>query len=186
VRPRPQRPQTRKITPMSHFQASAPQFSKFLKNIDKWLDKAEAYARAKQADPTVLLTSRLALDQFPLIKQIQIAADSARNGLARVTGKQAPAPADNNETSIDEIRARLKKTIAYLDTFSASDFEGLESRKVVLPGAPGKVAIASDHLYEHVIPTFYFHATTTYAILRHNGVDLGKSDYLGERKIQDG
>lgn len=166
---------------MSLYEISAPQFIKVLGNVDKWFDKAEAYAKSKNFDPAVLLSSRLAPDQFNLTKQVQIATDSPKLGLARLTGKQAPSFADD-ETTLEQLRARLKKTIAFLETLTPADFEGAGSRVVTLQN--GKKALGQDHLVEHVIPTFYFHVMTTYSILRHNGVDLGKKDYLGELKLQ--
>jgi hypothetical protein len=168
---------------MSLYEASIPQFSKMLTNLAAWLGKAEAYAETKKFDPAVLLGSRLAPDQLPLIRQIQIACDSAKNGSARVTGKQAPSHPDNEQT-LEQIRARIKLTLTYLATFSAEDFAGAETRKVNVP-VLGKLALGQDHLYEQVLPNFYFHLTTAYAILRHNGVDLGKADYFGSLKLQD-
>jgi hypothetical protein len=166
---------------MSLYEASVPQFSKILQNIDKWLDKAEAFAKAKNFDPAVLLTARLAPDQFHLIKQVQIACDSAKLGSARIAGKQPPSHPDT-EATVADLRARIASTVAFLATLTAADFIEADDRTLTLPR--GKTALASDHLYEHVIPTFYFHATTTYAILRHNGVDLGKADYLGQKREQ--
>jgi uncharacterized protein len=164
---------------MSLYETSIPQFIKLLQNIDKWFDKAESHAAARHFDPAVYLSARLAPDQFALAKQVQIACDSAKLGSARIAGKQAPSHADD-ETSLAELRTRIASTIAFLQTIGAADFEGAETRKINVPG--GKLALARDHLIEHVVPTFYFHVTTTYAILRHNGVDLGKADFLGSRK----
>ena len=169
---------------MSLYEASVPQFKRILTNVDKWFDKLEAYATSKKFDPAVLLTFRLAPDQLPLIKQIQIATDSAKLGVARLTGKQAPTH-DDKETTIAELRTRIASTIAFLDTLSPKDFEGAETRKIPLPAFPGKLALGRDLLFEQALPNFYFHVTTTYAILRHNGVDLGKADFLGTRTLQD-
>lgn len=169
---------------MSLYENSVPQFIKMLKNLDKWFDKAEAHAKARGFDSSVYLTSRLAPDQFAFTRQVQIACDAAKNGSARVTGKTPPAFADN-ETTLAELRTRIQKTLTYLETFSAQDFEGVETRKVPLPAATSKVALGKDALFEYVIPTFYFHATTAYAILRHNGVELGKADYLGGLTSQE-
>jgi hypothetical protein len=168
---------------MSLYAASIPQFSKLLTNLEAWLDKAEAYAQTKKFDPAVLLGSRLAPDQLPLLRQIQIACDAAKNGSARVTGKQPPSHPDTEQT-LEQIRARIKATLAYLATFTAEDFAGAETRKVNVPGR-GKLALGQDHLLEQVLPNFYFHVTTAYAILRHNGVDLGKADFLGPLKLHD-
>lgn len=169
---------------MSLYDASVPHFKRLLKNLDQWFDKTEAYAKSKNFDPAVLLTARLAPDQFPLLKQIQIAADSAKIGCARLTGKQAPVH-DDKETTLAELRTRIAETIAFLDTLTPKDFEGAETRKVPLTAVPGKVSLGRDVLFERVLPNFYFHLVTSYAILRHNGVDLGKADYLGSGTTQD-
>ena len=170
---------------LSVYDVTVPHFARLLRNIDKWLDKAEAHAKAKSFDPNLYLGFRLAPDQFPFVRQIQIATDQVRNGLARVTGKEAPPAADNKEATIADLRARVNSTLAYLETYSAKDFEGIETRKVAVPNPAGKFAIASDHLFEHIVPTFFFHLNTTYAILRHNGVDLGKADFLGPQSYRD-
>lgn len=168
---------------MSLYAASVPQFSKMLTNLAAWLDKAEAFAQAKKFDPGVLLGARLAPDQLPLIRQIQIACDAAKNGSARLAAKQAPSHPDTEQT-LEEIRARIKATLAYLATLTPEDFAGAETRKVNVPNR-GKLAFGRDHLFEQVLPNFYFHVTTSYAILRHNGVDLGKADYLGALTLHD-
>ncbi|HEY6878178.1 MAG TPA: DUF1993 domain-containing protein [Polyangiales bacterium] len=166
---------------MSLYEFSVPQFIKMLGNVDKWFDKAESHAQTKGFDVNVLLSARLAPDQFHFTRQVQIATDSPKLGLARITGKQAPVWPDD-EASLHQLRERLKKASAYLETFSPADFEGAATRIITVPG--GKSATGQDHLIEHVIPTFYFHVMTVYAILRHNGVDLGKRDYLGPLRLQ--
>lgn len=169
---------------MSLYQASVPNFIRTLKNLDRWFDKAEAYATAKKFDTAVYLTLRLAPDQLPFNRQIQIATDSAKLAVARLTGKEAPTFADN-ESTLAELRTRVKNTIAFLETVTEQDFVGAETRKLPVGGQPGKVALGRDALFEHAIPNFFFHVTTTYALLRHNGVDLGKSDFIGPRTLQD-
>jgi uncharacterized protein len=166
---------------MSLYEISVPQFIKMLGNIDQWFDKAEAYAKSKNFDPAVLLAARLAPDQFNLTRQVQITTDAIKLGLSRITNKEAP-PFPDDETTFDQLRARLKKALAYLHTLTPADFEGAGSRVVTFHN--DKKALAQDHLVEHVLPTFYFHAMTTYSILRHNGVDLGKRDYIGSYKLQ--
>ena len=158
---------------------SVPQFIKMLRNVGRWLDKGVAFAQQKSFDPVVLLGSRLAPDQYPLVRQIQSACDRAKFTAARLTGKQPPRNPDTEQT-VDEIRARIQGTIAYLETFRPEDFAGAESRMVELPHYDGKRMAGSAYLRELQLPDFYFHLTTAYAILRHNGVDLGKDDYLGE------
>jgi hypothetical protein len=165
---------------MSLYEISVPQFIKLLGNLDKWFDKAEAHAQAKKFDTAVYLTSRLAPDQFPLVKQVQIATDAAKFGVSRLTGKEAPSFGDD-ETTLAQLRERIQKAIAYLKTVTPADFEGAATRVVTRPD--GSKLLGQDQLVEHAIPTFYFHVVTTYAILRHNGVDLGKRDYLGALKL---
>lgn len=155
-----------------------------LGQLDTWLTKAEAYAASKSFDPSVLLSARLAPDQFPLLKQIQVACDWAKNGHARLAGQTAPAH-DNNEQTISDLKARIASVLAYAATFKPADFEGAETRVLTSPRTPGKGALGANYLRQTVIPNFYFHATTVYAILRHNGVDLGKRDFIGEVTLQD-
>jgi hypothetical protein len=169
---------------MSLYLDSVVQFSKVLTNIESWLDKAEAYAKQKSFDPNILLQARLAPDQFSLLKQLQIVSDWAKNGASRLAGKDAPAFPDDEHT-FEQIRKRVKSTIAYLATFSEQDFNGAEKRVVPIARIPGKGQLAPIYLRETIQPNFYFHATTAYAILRHNGVDLGKRDYVGAPTTQD-
>jgi uncharacterized protein len=159
------------------------EMKKVLKNIDGWLAKADAYAQAKKFEPSVLLQSRLAPDMFPLVRQIQSTCDTAKFAAARLTGKEAPAHPDT-ETTAAELSARIASVVAFLDTITEADFAGVADRKVSLPRWEGKVMTAVDYFAEHAIPNFFFHATTTYAILRHNGVDVGKRDYLGALTYQ--
>jgi uncharacterized protein len=159
------------------------EMKKLLKSLDGCLEKGVAYATAKKFEPTVLLQSRLAPDMFPLMRQIQAACDQAKYAAARTTGKEAPSHADDEQT-MEQARARIAKVIAYLDGFSAGDFEGVEGRKVALPRWEGKSMTAVEYLIEHSMPNFFFHLTTAYAILRHNGVDVGKRDYLGPMPLR--
>lgn len=149
-----------------------------LTNLLGFLDKAAAYADHKKFDFEVLLQSRLAPDQFPLARQIQIACDTAKLGAFRLTGKEAPSHADSEKT-LPEIRQRIESTIGYLKTLSAKDYEGFAARKITQPRWEGKYLMGDEYMTHHLIPNFYFHITTAYAILRHNGVDLGKGDFLG-------
>jgi hypothetical protein len=169
---------------MTQYAANVQQLAKVLKNIEGWLDKAEAHAKTKGFDPQVLLQGRLAPDQFALLKQLQIAADWAKNGPARICGKTPPVFADDEHT-LEQIRLRITNTLAYLETFSDKDFDGLEKRVVPIARLPGKGSPAPGYLLETVLPNFYFHVTTAYAILRHNGVDLGKKDFIGKVVLQD-
>jgi hypothetical protein len=160
------------------------QFTKMLQNLEQCLDKAAAFADAKKIDAQVLLTSRLAPDQFALMRQIQIACDTAKTGVSRLTGKEAPAHADD-ETTLAEAKVRIGKVIAYLKTFSASDFAGADQRHISQPRWAGKYLTGYEFALQHAIPNFFFHVTTAYAILRHNGVELGKKDYLGPMPFKD-
>ena len=156
------------------------QFSKMLQNLQHILNKGAAFAESKKIDVSVLLNARLAPDQFHLIRQVQIACDTAKLGAARLTGKvdSAPKHADD-ETSFEQVQQRISDTLAYLQTFTAADFNQAASIKVSQPRWEGKYLTGEEFLIQHVLPNLYFHITTAYAILRHNGVEVGKKDYLG-------
>ena len=154
------------------------QFKKQLGQLDKWLGTATDYAKSKNFDPDVFVTLRLAPDQFPLARQVQIACDTVKLGAGFLTGKQMPAQEDNEKT-LAELQARVRSTIALLDSLTAKDFEGAATRVVSQPRWKGEWMAGADYFVEHVVPNFYFHLTTTYALLRHNGVSVGKRDYLG-------
>jgi hypothetical protein len=154
------------------------QFTKTLQNLGACLDKAAAFAEAKKIDGEVLLGSRLAPDQFHLLRQIQVACDTAKKGAAQLTGKEAPVHEDQERTLADA-KARIEKVLAYLQGFSAADFTGASERQVSQPRWAGKYLSGHEFALHHMVPNFFFHVTTAYAILRHNGVELGKKDYLG-------
>ena len=154
------------------------QMKKTLGQFDKFFDAAAEYATKKKFDPTVYMTLRLSPDQFGFARQVQIACDTAKQAASRMTGKDAPVQADDEKT-LDELRARVKSVITYLDGFSEKDFEGAATRSVTQPRWEGKTMTGADYFLEHALPNFYFHATHVYAILRHNGVDVGKRDFLG-------
>ncbi len=162
------------------------QFTKMLHNLTAILDKGAGFADSKKTDVEVLLSSRLILDQFNLIKQVQIACDTAKLGVARLCGVegQAPVHADNEKT-LAELKDRIASVVSYLSKFTAKDFEGYEKRKIMQPRWNGKHIYGDEFLVQHVIPNFYFHITTAYAILRHNGVEVGKKDYLGPIPLKD-
>src|SRR5688572_8099813 len=163
---------------MSHY-VLIKEMAKLLTNVEGWLDKAAAYATAKKFDPSVLLQMRLAPDMFPLVRQIQAACDAAKMSAALTSGKEPPSHPDT-ETTIPELVKRLQTVVAYLDTFTAKDFEAANDRVVSRPRWEGKTMTAENYLVEHGQPNFFFHVTTAYAILRHAGVDVGKKDYLGK------
>lgn len=161
------------------YEFTVPQFIKMLTNLNKILDKAQAHADAKKFEMDVLLHSRLAPDQFNLIRQIQIACDTAKLGAHRLTGKDVPKH-DDSEKTLPELKKRIEETIQYLQTFTAKDFAGAEERKISQPRWEGKWLTGWEFANQHALPNLYFHITTAYSILRHNGVDIGKKDYLGE------
>jgi len=154
------------------------EMKKLLRGVDGWLDKTVAHAAAKKFDPNLLLQTRLAPDMFPLVRQIQTACDSAKYAAARAAAKEPPSHPDTEQT-IDDLRKRIANVVAYLDGFSASDFDGADDRVVALPRWEGKSMTATHYVTEHAMPNFFFHLSMTYALLRHNGIDLGKRDYLG-------
>lgn len=162
---------------MNLYDATVPVFTKLLGQIERWLDKAVAFADQKKFDPETLLVARLAPDQFAFLRQVQVACDNAKFCCARLTGKEAPSHPDTEKT-IAELRARIQKTIDYLKTFKREDFEGAENRPCKNAFMPAAMR-GGDYLDHYALPNIHFHLTTAYAILRHNGVDVGKTDYLG-------
>jgi uncharacterized protein len=154
------------------------QLKKTLSQLDGWLETAATYAATKKFEPSVYLTLRLAPDQFAFAKQVQTACDTAKLAAARLAGKEAPKHADT-EQSLDELRARVKSVVTYLESFSAADFTEAATRRVTQPRWEGQYMLGADYFLEHALPNFYFHTTHAYAILRHNGVPLGKKDFLG-------
>lgn len=160
------------------YQMTVPQFSKMLKNFSAILDKAAAHADVKKFDFAVLLQSRLAPDQFNFTRQIQVMCDTAKMCVASLTNKEAPVHADT-ESTLPELRARIDSVVAYLSSFSEKDFSNAQKQKISRPRWEGKYLNAEEFLMEHAIPNFYFHFATAYSILRHNGVDVGKKDFLG-------
>ena len=156
------------------------QFSKMLKNLSAILDKGASFADSKKIDVEVLLNSRLAPDQFNLIRQVQIACDTAKLGVARLAGKVESAPKHaDTETTLAELQERIDSVLAYLDGFTPEDIADAENVRVSQPRWEGKYLTGLEFAIEHAIPNLYFHVTTAYAILRHNGVEVGKKDYLG-------
>jgi uncharacterized protein len=163
---------------LSMYEASIPGFVSMLKSLSAILDKAEAFAEAKKIEPTVLTSARLACDMFPLSRQIQIASDAVKGCAARLAGVDVPSYPDT-ETSFAELKARIEKTVAFMESIDPAKFEGAEDRTISLKLGPTEVEMpAKVYLFSFVIPNFYFHTTTTYAILRHNGVEIGKPDFL--------
>lgn len=155
-----------------------------LEAMDRWFDKATAYAQSRSFDPSIYLHARLAPDQYDFTRQVQAACDAAKFLAARTAGKDPPVHPDT-EADGRALRTRIQTVVAYLKTLTPEDFAGAEARVVPLGFMPGKGLSARDYLWQLALPNFYFHVTTAYAILRHNGVDLGKADYVGPLSLLD-
>jgi hypothetical protein len=164
---------------LSMHQASAPVFMRALRGLSTVLRKAAAHAEAKGFDPVALLQARLYPDMFPLSRQVQICTDFAKGAVARLAGEEPPAWADE-EVSFDDLIARVEKTAAYVGAFGADQVDGSEEREITLVRrGQSSVVMGQSYLLDQAMPNFYFHLTTAYAILRHNGVEVGKKDFLG-------
>lgn len=165
--------------PISMSSASAPICTTMLGNLAHFLDKAQAFVDQKKCDPAALTTFRLAPDMLPFTRQIQIACDAAKNGIARISGVEAPKFEDN-ETSIAELKARIQKTLDYVASVPAAKLDGTETKEITFPSGRDTTRTMQAEAYlKHVmLPNMFFHVTMAYAILRHNGVELGKRDYL--------
>ncbi len=164
---------------LSMYQASVPAFIQTLTALSAILDKAEAYAAAKKIDQATLVGARLYPDMFPLSRQIQIVCDFAKGATARLSGKEVPNWADT-ETTIPELKARITKTLEFVKGYKASDIDGSEGRDISMKVAGNQMDFKGQpYLVHFVLPNLYFHATTAYDILRHNGLEIGKRDFLG-------
>jgi hypothetical protein len=161
------------------YQASVPVLTRQLGTLSSLLDKGVAHASAAGIDPSDLLSTRLAPDMHPLTRQVQIASDGAKGGVARLAGIDVPSFPDE-ETSFPELRERIAKTIAFVESVPADLIDGSEERRITLKAGPREFEFrGQDFLLRFVLPNFFFHVTTAYAILRHRGVQIGKLDYLG-------
>ncbi|HEY8277486.1 MAG TPA: DUF1993 domain-containing protein [Methyloceanibacter sp.] len=164
---------------LSMYQASIPVFIRALGNLSKILDKGGAFAEARKIDPSVLINSRLAPDMYPLSRQVQLASDFAVRGAARLAGVDIPSNPDV-ETTFAELQARIAKARDFVKTLSAAQIDGSETKKLTIPvGGKELVFTGQDYLFNFVLPNLFFHNTAAYLILRHNGVELGKMDFLG-------
>lgn len=164
---------------MDIYDLTIPQLMRTLRNLDRWIEKATTHPEAEK-----LLTSKLAPDQFNFTRQVQTAADNAKMMPGRLAGREWPSHPDT-ESSFEQLRARLASVIAYLETFQRTDFADAENREIKLPWMKdGQFMKAYDYLLEFGLPNFYFHVVTAYGILRHEGVSLGKYDFLGQITIQ--
>ena len=161
------------------YQASAPRFVNMLKNLSMLLDKAQAHCEAKKIDPAALTAFRLYPDMYPLARQVQIACDTAKGAVARLAGVDIPKHEDTEQT-LPELKARIAKTLAFIDSVKAAQVEGSAGKEVVLKmrGQDARFT-GAQYLLGFAWPNFYFHVTTAYNILRHNGVEVGKRDFVG-------
>jgi hypothetical protein len=165
--------------PLSVYQAFAPAVLQMLNSLATLLDKAAAHARAKGIDPKQLIEARLAPDMLPFVAQVRIATDHAKGMTARLSGRENPKYQDD-ETTFDELKARLAKTIAFVKSVPAAEFEGAEDREVTVTLRSGPLTLSGQRYLAHfALPNFYFHVTTAYDILRHNGLEIGKRDFIG-------
>ena len=164
---------------ISMYQASVPRFVNILGNLSGILDKAQAHVDAKKLDAATLTTFRLFPDMLPMVKQVQIACDTAKGLVARLAGVEIPAFADD-ETTLAELKARIAKTIAFIQSVPADKIDGTEDKDIVTKRGDKETHYKGmQFLLGHAVPNVYFHVTTAYNILRHNGVEIGKRDYLG-------
>ena len=164
---------------ISIYQASAPRFVNILGNLSAILDKAQAHVEAKKLDPLALTAYRLYPDMLPFTRQVQIACDTAKGAVARLAGVDVPKHEDV-ETSFPELKARIAKTVDFVKSFKPEQLDGAEDKNIHLKLGTREVNFTGmQYLFGHALPNFYFHVTTAYNILRHNGVELGKRDYLG-------
>jgi len=164
---------------ISIYDQIVPPLSKMLTNLDNVLKKAEADAEARKIDPSVFVNGRLAPDMLSLTRQVQIMTDQAKGGASRLAGLEPPKWPDEEKTFAD-LHARIAKAIAYLNTFKPAQFDAADTRNIELKFPNASFTFTGkDYLLTNLLPNFYFHYTTAYAILRHNGVQIGKRDYLG-------
>ena len=165
---------------LSMYEASVPVFKQMLGSLDVLIDKASAHVEARKLEPASLLQARLFPDMFTFVRQVQIACDFAKSVPARLAGIEVPSYEDNERT-FAELHARIAKTLAFIDGIDAAKFEGSERREIVLrPGTPKERRFEGQaYLLHYGLPNFFFHVTTAYALLRHNGLEVGKADYMG-------
>jgi uncharacterized protein len=165
---------------ISMYQASVPPIVRSLNNLITILEKGDRYARSKKIENSILINSRLYPDMHPLSKQVQIASDVTRRGVARLAGLEAPAMADNEQT-FTELIDRIRNTITYLETISPAQIDGSETKTIVLPMGKESITLQGmPYLNAFILPNLYFHVATAYNILRHSGAELGKIDFLGK------
>lgn len=165
---------------ISMYQASAPVFARMLANLAAVVDKAAKHAEARKIEPAVLVNARLYPDMFPFARQVQIATDHAKGCVARLAGQEPPAYEDR-ETTFPELIERINRTLAFVKGFTATQIDGSEGREITLQMRAGPLVVkGQQYLLNMAMPNFYFHVVTAYDILRHNGVEVGKRDYIGQ------
>lgn len=165
--------------PISMYSASVPVFTRMLGNLSLWLDRAEAHAAAKGFPSAVLLSARLAPDMLPFTAQVQIACDGPKFGVARLAGIEAPRHEDK-EASIADLKERIAKTLAFVQSVTPAQIDGTEDKDITVPRRDSSIVMKGEAYLKHfVLPNLFFHVTTAYGLLRHNGVELGKADFLG-------
>jgi hypothetical protein len=166
------------MTKLSMHAISAPVFVRMLKNLSSILSKAEQQAKVKGYDPSVLLNDRLAPDMFPLTRQVQIATDQAKGCVARLAGHQ-PEAIEDTETTFEQLQGRIRKVIGIVESYKPEQFDGAETREITIKIPNSELKFSGvDYVHTWAMPNFYFHLTMAYAILRHNGIELGKQDFL--------
>ena len=164
---------------LSMYQASAPRFARMLRNLSAILDKAQAHVEARKLDAAALTGYRLFPDMFPMTRQVQIACDQAKGCVARLAGVDIPKHEDTEQT-FAELKARIAKTLDFVESLKPAQIDGSEAKEIVLKLRTQELRFKGvDYLFNHAYPNFYFHVTTAYSILRHNGVELGKKDFVG-------
>jgi hypothetical protein len=168
----------------SLYSVTIPVFTKNLQNLSNFIDKSILHAEGKQIGADSLLSAQLASDQFPFVKQIQLASDAAKGFAARITSTE-PVSMPDTETTMEELKKRIDATIAVLSAIKPEDVDGKEGVQITIRWFPGKFVTGFDYATQYALPNFFFHVTTAYAILRHVGVDLGKADFIGAMPLQD-
>ena len=164
---------------ISMHSASVPVFTRMLRNLSRWIELAEKHAGERKYEPAVLLSARLAPDMLPFTRQVQIACDGAKFCVARLAGVEPPRDADD-ETTVAELQARIARTLAFVASVTPAQVDGTEDKDITIPRRDGSMVMKGEpYLTSFVLPNLFFHVTTAYALLRHNGVPLGKADYLG-------
>jgi uncharacterized protein len=162
------------------YQASAPRFANMLRNLSALIEKADAHCAAKKIDPAAITSFRLYPDMFPFTRQVQIACDTAKGAVARLAGVEIPKHEDVEQT-FAELKSRIAKTLDFVESVAAAKIDGSEDKEIVLPMRSGERRFKGlQYLLGFAYPNFYFHVTTAYDILRHNGVEIGKTDFIGK------